>query len=120
MPMVTPIFRVLDYHKAHEFYIGWLGFHLDWEERPENGPLYMQVSRDDVVLHLTGHHDDSCPGSKAMAEIKGLLAYHYFLVQKNFSYARPDLARTSWSEKVMQAEVVDPFGNRIVFIEVCA
>lgn len=55
-----------------------------------------------------------------MAEIKGLLACHYFLVQKNFSYAHPDLAKTSWSEKAMQAEVVDSFGNRIVFIEVCA
>jgi len=69
----------------------------------------MQVSRDDVVLHLTGHQGDSCPGSKAMAEIRGLLAYHYFLVQKDYSFTRSDLEKTSWSEKVMQAEVIDTF-----------
>ncbi|WP_426061277.1 glyoxalase superfamily protein [Hymenobacter sp. B1770] len=118
--MVTPIFHVFDYQQAYEFYIEWLGFHLDWEDRPATGPLYMQVSRGDVVLHLTSHHGDSCPGSKAIAEINGLVAYHYRLVQKTHPFVRPGLEKTSWSEKVMQAEVIDPFGNRLVFVEACA
>ncbi|OGX86202.1 hypothetical protein BEN47_01195 [Hymenobacter lapidarius] len=117
--MVTPIFRIFDYQKACEFYVEWLGFHIDWEERPAQGPLYMQVSRGDIVLHLTGHHGDSCPGSKVMAEINGLLAYHHLLTQKDYPFMRPNLKKTNWSDKVMQAEVIDPFGNRVVFVEAC-
>jgi hypothetical protein len=118
--MVTPLFRIFDYQKAVEFYIGWLGFHIDWEEKSPNGPPYMQISRGDIVLHLTGHHGDSCPGAKALVQINGLLAYHHLLMQRDYPFVRPGLEKTSWSEKVMQAEVTDPFGNRLVFVEACA
>ena len=67
--MVTPVFRIFDYSKAIGFYVGWLGFHLDWEDRPATGPDYLQVSRGDVVLHLSGHPGDSPPGAKARDEI---------------------------------------------------
>ena len=79
----------------------------------------MQESRDSIVLHLTGHDGDSSPGSKAMAEINGLLAYHHLLLQKDYSFTQPALKKASYSDKVMQTEVIDPFGNRIVFVEVC-
>ena len=117
--MVTPVFRILDYHQAREFYIDWLGFSIDWEDRSSKGPLYMQISRGDLVLHLTSHDGDSNPGSKAIAEINGLLAYHHFLLQKDSAFPQPALEKTSWSEKVMQAKVVDPSGNSLVFVEAC-
>ncbi|MDB5233768.1 MAG: glyoxalase/bleomycin resistance/extradiol dioxygenase family protein [Hymenobacter sp.] len=119
--MVTPILRIFDYQKALEFYIGWLGFSIDWEEQKvKGGPQYMQVSRGDIVLHLSGHHGDSCPGAKVMAEVNGLLAYHHFLLQKDYPFMRPNLEKTIWSDKVMQAVVTDPFGNSLVFVEACA
>ena len=118
--MVTPIFRILDYQQARAFYVDWLGFRIDWEDHSSKGPLYMQVSRGNVVLHLSSHPNDSCAGAKAMAEINGLLAYHHLLLQKEHDFLRPALQKTNWSEKVMQAEVIDPFGNRLVFIESCA
>jgi len=38
--------------------------HIYWEARfDETAPLYMQVSRDGLVLHLSEHHRDCCPGS---------------------------------------------------------
>ena len=42
----VPIVRIFDVAKAHEFYLGFLGFQVDWEHRfhPE-APLYTQVSR---------------------------------------------------------------------------
>jgi hypothetical protein len=120
--MVTPIFRIFDYRKAYEFYVEWLGFHIDWEERSDTVSMYMQVSRGDIVLHLTGYYGENCPGSRsrAMAEINGLMAYHRLLVQKDYPFMPPGLKKTVWSERVMQAEVTDPFGNSIVFIEACA
>ena len=58
-----PILRIFDEAKSKEFYVDYLGFAIDWEHRFEPGlPLYMQVSRDGLVLHLAGHHGDCCPG----------------------------------------------------------
>ena len=84
--MATPIFRIFDYQQALKFYVDWLGFRIDWEELPAWSPLYMQVSRGDIVLHLTGHHGDSCPGLKAMVEVKGLVTYHHLLRQKDYLF----------------------------------
>jgi Glyoxalase superfamily protein len=67
----TPIFRIFDEGKAREFYVGFLGFSVDWEHRVEpNTPLYMQVSRGTCLLHLSEHHGDCCPGAAARVQIE--------------------------------------------------
>jgi len=49
-----PIFRMFNVEKAKEFYLEYLGFQLDWEHKfPEAAPIYMQVSRAGLVLHLS-------------------------------------------------------------------
>lgn len=118
--MVTPIFRISDYQQALDFYVDWLGFRIDWEDRSEREPLYMQVSRGGIVLHLTNYPQESCAGAKAIAEINGLIAYHYLLTKKDSAFPSPALQKTAWSDKVMQIEVTDPFGNSLVFAEICA
>ena len=115
--MVTPVFRILEYSKALEFYVDWLGFRIDWADLPDQEPVYAQVSRGDIVLHLSGHQSDGCPGAKARAEILGLPAYHHQLLHKNHTYSRPGLSAANWNERVLEMEVVDPFGNRLVFCE---
>lgn len=61
---VIPVLRIFDYPKTVEFYIDWLGFTVDWEHCfDENAPLYMQVSKGPITLHLTEHHGDCCPGA---------------------------------------------------------
>ena len=65
----TPILRIFDEVKAREFYVDFLGFTVDWEHRFEEGlPLYLQISKDDCVLHLSEHHGDCCPGSAMRIE----------------------------------------------------
>lgn len=60
-----PIIRIFDEAKAREFYLEFLGMSVDWEHRFEEGfPLYMQVSRGDLVFHLSEHSGDCTPGSK--------------------------------------------------------
>jgi len=118
--MVTPIFHIFDYQEARAFFVDWLGFRIDWGDWSTKGPLYMQVSRGNIVPHLTSHVGESSPDSKAMAKITGLLTYHYLLLKKDYSFAHPALKKTSWNDKVMQAEVIDPFGNRLVFVEAYA
>ncbi|WP_210521254.1 glyoxalase superfamily protein [Hymenobacter terricola] len=115
--MVTPVFRILDYHKAREFYIDWLGFRIDWEDQPAQGPVYFQVSRGDFVLHLSAHTTDSCAGARARVEILGLPAYHHQLTTKDFPHKRLAMAPAFWNKRVLEMEVYDPFGNCIVFCE---
>jgi catechol 2,3-dioxygenase-like lactoylglutathione lyase family enzyme len=114
--MVTPVFSISDYTKAIDFYIGWLGFRIDWEEIRNKQPVYLQVSRGEVILHLNALPDNVPPGAKARAEMHGLLAFHYHLTSKNRS-VRPALVPAYWNSQVLEMEVVDPFGNRIVFCE---
>ena len=51
---IVPILRIFDVAKADEFYQGFLGFKVDWDHRfDDNAPLYRQVARGDLVLHLS-------------------------------------------------------------------
>lgn len=118
MPLarVVPILRSFSREAAVEFYIGYLGFSLDWEHRFAQGmPLYMQVSRDGVALHISEHHGDATPGSAVRIEMTGLRAFHAELSAKRYKFARPGLEEQEWGW--LEVIVADPSGNRLVFCE---
>ena len=111
-----PILRIFDVTKAREFYEDFLGFRVDWEHRFDaDAPLYMQISRDGCVLHLTEHHGDCCPGSTVFVRMTGLEAFHQEITAKRYGYMRPGMEVAHWNAKLMQ--VTDPFGNRLRFNE---
>ena len=81
----TPILRIFDERKAKEFYLEFLGFTLDWEHRFESDlPLYMQISKDGCVIHLSEHHGDCCPGAALRIDTNELAAFHRELLEKNY------------------------------------
>jgi catechol 2,3-dioxygenase-like lactoylglutathione lyase family enzyme len=111
----VPILRIFDEAKAREFYGAFLGFAVDFEHRFEPGlPLYMQVSRAGLRLHLSEHHGDASPGSTVFVPMRGVRAFHRELLDKRYGYNRPGLEREPWGDVV---EVHDPFGNRVRFCE---
>jgi uncharacterized glyoxalase superfamily protein PhnB len=111
-----PILRIFSVEKAKEFYIDFLGFKIDWEHRfDENAPLYMQISRDGCVLHLSEHYGDCCPGSTVFLRVSGVEEYHRQISAKGYGYLRPGVERTFHNSNCMA--VIDPFGNRIRFDE---
>lgn len=114
---VIPILRIFSVEKAREFYVDYLGFHVDWEHRFEpNLPLYMQVSRDGLVLHLSEHHGDGCPGANIHVDFAGVRELHAELAAKSYKYLRPGLQEDSlWG--TVQLNLTDPFGNRLGFGE---
>lgn len=118
--MVTPVFQITDYPQAMAFYVDWLGFRIDWEDRPASGGVYVQISRGSIVLHLTNYAHESCIGSRALAEFTGLLAFHRLLLQKESTFPTPQVQKTTWNDKVMQLELFDPAGNCLVLSEVWA
>ena len=116
MLQTIPILRIFDVDKAREFYVGFLGFTVDWEHRfDDKAPLYVQVSRGGLVLHLSEHHGDACPGSTVFVRVTGLADYHREITAKGYGYVRPGIERAPWNADVM--EVIDPFGNRLRFNE---
>lgn len=110
-----PILRIFDIEKAREFYLGFLGFTLDWEHRfAADMPLYMQVSRDGLVLHLSEHHGDGSPGANIFIRMQGVQELHAEITARNYRYMRPGIAREDWGDVL---RVIDPFGNRLQFCQ---
>ncbi len=110
-----PIIRIFDETKAREFYLDFLGCGIDWEHRfAPDMPLYCQVSRGDLVLHLSEHSGDATPGSNAVVFMTGLRAFHKAIGESGYRFNRPGIEAQDWGEEMT---VTDPFSNRIRFIE---
>lgn len=110
-----PILRIFDEEKAKEYYVGFLGFKIDWEHRfEENFPLYCQISRGNLILHLSGHHGDASPGSSVFVRMSGLKELHQELLAKDYKHAKPGIVEQSWGYEM---KIADPFSNTIRFSE---
>ena len=110
-----PILRVFDEVKAMEFYVGFLGFRVDWRhDDHDHQPMYMQVSRGAARLHLSGHHGDASPGSGVLLPVPDARSLQQALRAKRYAYANPGLQELPWGRVVT---VIDPFSNRLVFHE---
>ena len=117
MSVAKPVLRIFDIEKAIEFYIKWLDFTVDWEHRfGDDFPLYMQISKNDIILHLSEHHGDACPGAKVFISYsEDIVSLYNLLITKGYKYNSPGLENASWGGKCF--EVIDPFGNRLLFSE---
>lgn len=113
---VIPMLRIFSVEKALEFYVEFLGFKVDWEHRfGENFPLYMQISRAGLRLHLTEHYGDATPGSAVFIWMRGIVAFQAELAAKDYRYAKPGLNDAPWDAKTFM--LTDPFGNKLTFNE---
>jgi catechol 2,3-dioxygenase-like lactoylglutathione lyase family enzyme len=113
---IVPILRIFDVERAREFYVGFLGFTLDWEHHFDAAsPAYLQVSRGGLTLHLSEHHGDCCPGAKVFVWMTGIDEFHREITARGYKYMRPGIETTFYDARCV--EVIDPFGNRIAFNE---
>jgi hypothetical protein len=107
----VPILRMFDEAKAREFYIGFLGFAVNWDHRyGDNFPLYLEIQRGGCTIHLSEHHGDCTPVSGLRIPVSDPQALHAELTAKDYRYAKPgyDAAEKEFC-------VTDPFGNRLIF-----
>lgn len=119
MATTIPILRIFDYNKAIEFYVNWLGFSIDWEHRFEaDMPVYLQITRNDVTLHLSEHHGDCAPGARVFIDnFGGLADYHQQLLNKAYRHNRPGIDVPFYDDSALEVTVHDPFHNRLTFVE---
>ena len=112
----VPIFRIFSLDKAREFYVDFLGFKVDWEHRFEpDAPVYMQISRNGLLIHLSEHHGDGTPGSIAFVHTTGVRDLQRELIDKRYRHMRPGIQEQEWG--MTTVSVTDPFNNRITFGE---
>ncbi len=110
---VIPVLRIFDPGKAKEFYVTYLGMTVDWEHRFEPElPLYLQVSRGDLVLHLSEHHGDGMPGTVVYVDTTDVASLHAELHAKQYAHFTPGLETDEIGTHV---SVLDPFGNTLRF-----
>jgi len=116
MGPITPILRSFDEAAAKAFYVHYLGCSIDFEHRFEEGlPLYMQVSREGMVLHVSEHHGDATPGTALRIRVDDLDALHAELSARDYGRVRPGIEEMSYGTRDMV--VVDPFSNRLIFTD---
>jgi uncharacterized glyoxalase superfamily protein PhnB len=111
MQRTVPILHIDNYEEAKSYYVDWLGFKVDWEFRLEPGfPVYMQVSREGLLLHLSQHQGDNPGGVMCHIEVDDLDA-----LMAEWKAKRPDFAQeitiAPWNAK--HIDLKDPFGNSL-------
>lgn len=119
MANIIPILRIYDYNKTIEFYVNWLGFKVDWEHRfDDNAPIFMQVSKGDIIFNLSEHHGDGSPNGRVrIVNFKGLREWHKQLIDAKYKYNRPGLQTPEWAPDTITLTVIDPVGNQLTFEE---
>jgi hypothetical protein len=75
----------------------------------------MQVSRGDLVLHLSSHHDDGTPGARCSWETQGVDA-----PARRASRAWPPLPESRRRSRLggdREMQLIDPASNRLRLYE---
>ena len=110
-----PVLRIYDLPAARRFYVDYLGMTVDWgDEHSDPGPVYLQVSRGPLVLHLSTHHDDGTPGSAVVVFTDDVNALHSELAEKDYPFMNPGIEPHAAGR---QMQVIDPFSNRLRFYQ---
>ena len=111
----VPILRITDVGTAKSFYGEYLGFTVDWEHYYEDGaPVYMQVSRAGLVLHLS-ENERFKEGTIIYVGTAGIEELQAELLSRFGASDPPSISSTPWNTK--QMEIEDPFGNLLRFNE---
>lgn len=118
LPVMTiPVLRVSDYEAAVAFYAGWLGFQVDREQRPDEGPFLLRLTLKDYTLQLI-QAPPGVPGSWViLAGFKNLVAYRKLMSLKDVPFAKPVLRQVPGEPGTLSMTLMDPFQNRLEFRE---
>lgn len=115
-PSIIPILRIFDLDKAKEFYCDFLGWKVDWSHTfGDNFPIYMQISKDTSLIHLSEHYGDACPGATLKINVDHIDVMALQLKEKDYKYSKPGVEIMPWKTKEMS--IRDPFGNKLVFYQ---
>jgi catechol 2,3-dioxygenase-like lactoylglutathione lyase family enzyme len=108
---VMPTLRITDYARSKEFYVGGLGFQVDWEHRFEPGfPVFVQVSREGLAFFLTEHTGDCPVGGLVHLYIADVDAWYREFQRKGVPVRE---APDEYLPGLRSMTVADPDGNKL-------
>ncbi len=111
-----PILRVQHFEDVRPFYLGYLGFTIEWKHRFEpDMPLYARLVRGAIQLDLSEHHGDGTPGSAVWIPVADVTTLHTELQRKTYPSMRPGVDRHAPGGPTLT--VIDPSGNTLRFCE---
>lgn len=122
--LTIPVLRVFSEPLARQFYVDFLGFHLDFGGPAEGPgtPFYGQVSRNGTTLHLAEYAYEPTPGATVLIWMSGLNELHAALDANEVrtklwgpAVWMPVIEELPWG--VRSLAIGDPFGNTIRFYE---
>lgn len=106
----VPILGVKDARRSAQFYSEALGFEMDWEHRYADGfPLYVQLTRPPLTLHLSEHGDSTHP-AEFFVRVPDVDALYTELLERGIQPARE---LTDQPYGMRDFCIVDPDGHRI-------
>lgn len=110
---VIPQLRMTDAARSLPFYVGTLGFAVDWEHRFEPGlPLFVQLTRQGQTIFLTEHAGDCQPGGAVYFWVDDAAACHAAFTAAGVAALTP-LQHTPYG--TLEFIATDPDGNRLRF-----
>ncbi len=110
MQNVIPTLRITDYERSKVFYTARLGFKVDWEHRFGPAyPVFVQLSRDGLILYLSQHEGDCKPGGLVYLYVSDVDAWHADLRKHGLDVPPPQ--DQPWGNREMR--VRDPDGNNL-------
>lgn len=113
MQTVVPQLRMTDAERSRAFYVGRLGFTVDWTHQFEPGlPLFMQLTREGQTLFLTGHAGDCQAGGAVYFWVPDADSLYDGFLARGVQPFKP-IETMPWG--VREFLLVDPDHNRLRF-----
>ena len=107
----VPILSVKDAQASAEFYMRALGFKVDWEHRYEEGfPLYVQISRPPLTLHLNEHGGGAGGKVELFVRVPDVDAIYKNMLDQS---VKPETEPTTQAYGIRDFCFTDPDGHRI-------
>ena len=106
-------FRVGDARSSESYYRDQLGFATTWQHDPGEGfPVFVEVSRDQVAIHLSEHEGDGAFGAQLYVKVDDAKALHEELAGRGAKIIEP-LQDSEWGHMIFVVEDLD--GNVLRF-----
>lgn len=110
---VVPTLRSTDWDRSRAFWVGGLGFAVDFEWRHAPGfPVYVGLSRDGATFHLSEHAGDCQVGGSVAIWVDDVDALHAELSGRR-GLDVPEPVTQPWGRR--ELALADPDGNKVIF-----
>ena len=115
MERMVPVLQIDDYREACDFYVGGLGFSIEYEHRHEPGfPVFMGIRKGDLYVQLS-EHGRGHQGSEVYIYVDDVRAW-YDRCRSNGIATEGPPTPMPWGNTDML--VTDPFRNALRFSQI--